>query len=402
MTVANTDEFLAHFGVKGMKWGVRKEEALSGDSSVNEKQEARVQAKAAKTAAAEMKTAATQVKRNENAKKYEIRADLASTRISELQNATYKYKFQQKDANKQIKMLEDVKATALKDAEAKRNGKLSSNQKKVIIGAVVVSAIIAAAVVNANVESGNAQRLIAKGKAAMNGTSATDFKKKAEFADKTLSPDDVFAKVVHGINTDYGKRGTVNNCRRATFTYEMRRRGFDVKATRTDQGSGQTVSGLANAIGANPGKKFFSGSNSGTMAELTKEQLSTAKHRSNPLTTLSKGLGGGAANAIPGYTIPGMPAGKGTAVSPSKILDRLAKEPNGSRGELGVAWLGGGAHSLAYEIFDGKPVVFDTQSGQKYHDLDSFTKGVGVVKQAGFTRLDNVDLNKDFLLRWMK
>jgi hypothetical protein len=396
--VTDTDEFLAHFGVKGMKWGVRKEEALSGDSSVNAKQEARVQAKAAKTAAAEMKTAATQVKRNENAKKYEIRADLASTRISELQNATYKYKFQQKDANKQIKMLEDVKATALKDAEAKRNGKLSSNQKKVVIGAVVVGAIIAAAVINANVESGNAQRLIAKGKAAMHGTSATDFKKKAEFADKTLSPDDVFSKVVHGINTDYGKRGTVNNCRRATFTYEMRRRGYDVKATRTDAGSGQTVSGLANAIGANHGKKFFSGSASGTMAEMTKEQMAKGKHRANPLTTLSKGLGGGAANGIPGINL----SKGGTAVAPSQILDRLAKEPNGSRGELGVAWMGGGAHSLAYEIFNGKPVVFDTQSGQKYHDLDSFAKGVGVVKQAGFTRLDNVDLNKDFLLRWMK
>jgi hypothetical protein len=398
MTVTETDDFLAHFGVKGMKWGVRKEEALSGDSSVSSKQESRVQAKAAKTAEAEMKTAATQVKRNEAAKKYEMRADLAATRISELQNTSYKYKFQQRDANKQIHELEKIKATAIKDAEAKRQGKLSSNQKKVIIGAAIVGTIIAAAVINSQVESGNAGRLIAKGKAAMKGVDATDFKKKAEFADKSLSPDDVFKKVVTGINTDYGKRGTVNNCRRATFTYEMRRRGFDVKATRTDQGSGQTVSGLANAIGAGGKGKLFKGSTAGTISELTREQSSKARHRSNPLTTLTNGLGGGAQNGIPGVKL----AKGGTAVAPSSILSRLAQEPDGSRGELGVAWLGGGAHSLAYEIFNGKPVVFDTQSGAKYHDLDSFTKGVGTVKQAGFTRLDNVDLNKDFLLRWMK
>jgi hypothetical protein len=398
MSVTETDEFLAHFGVKGMKWGVRKEEALSGDSSVSSKQEARVQAKAAKTAAAEMKTAATQVKRNEAAKKYEMRADMANTRISELQGTTFKYKFQQKAAFDEIRTMQQIKAQALKDAESKRQGKLSTNQKKVVIGAAIVGVIVAGAIVNSQMESGNAQRLVAKGKAALKGTAATDFKKKAEFADKTLSHDDVFDKVVKGINTDYGKRGTVNNCRRATFTYEMRRRGYDVKATRTAGGSGQTVGGLANAIGAGGSKKFLPTSPQGIMNAKIKEDLSKAKHRSNPLTTLSKGLGGGAANGIPGINL----SKGGTAVAPQQILERLAKEPNGSRGELGVAWMGGGAHSLAYEIFNGKPVVFDTQSGAKYHDLDSFAKGVGVVKQAGFTRLDNVDLNKDFLLRWMK
>jgi RimJ/RimL family protein N-acetyltransferase len=44
----NTDEFLAHFGVKGMKWGVRKDDALRGSTSVSEAHEDAVKAQAAK------------------------------------------------------------------------------------------------------------------------------------------------------------------------------------------------------------------------------------------------------------------------------------------------------------------------------------------------------------------
>jgi hypothetical protein len=44
----NTSEFLAHFGVKGMKWGVRKDDALRGTSSVHTAHEDAVKAQAAK------------------------------------------------------------------------------------------------------------------------------------------------------------------------------------------------------------------------------------------------------------------------------------------------------------------------------------------------------------------
>ncbi len=38
------------------------------------------------------------------------------------------------------------------------------------------------------------------------------------------------------------------NCRRCTFAYEMRRRGYDVAATRTTNGRGQTAVGVYNAL----------------------------------------------------------------------------------------------------------------------------------------------------------
>lgn len=44
----NTDQFLAHFGVKGMKWGVRKDGTLSGHTSVHTAHEDAVKAQAAK------------------------------------------------------------------------------------------------------------------------------------------------------------------------------------------------------------------------------------------------------------------------------------------------------------------------------------------------------------------
>jgi hypothetical protein len=46
--MTDTESFLAHFGVKGMKWGVRKDAALAGTSSVHSAHEDAVKAQAAK------------------------------------------------------------------------------------------------------------------------------------------------------------------------------------------------------------------------------------------------------------------------------------------------------------------------------------------------------------------
>lgn len=59
--------------------------------------------------------------------------------------------------------------------------------------------------------------------------------------------------VIRGVNPKYGQPGSKMNCRRCTFTYEMRRRGYDVEATRSTKGIGQT--GLGLAYGVTPGKK---------------------------------------------------------------------------------------------------------------------------------------------------
>ncbi len=87
------------------------------------------------------------------------------------------------------------------------------------------------------------------------------------------------------------------------------------------------------------------------------------------------------------------------------IFRALRDEPNGARGELGVQWDVGGAHSMAWEVVKGRPVVFDAQSGKKLSDSKEFLEAVskaGGIKTAGYTRLDNVPMNEDFLMRWLK
>jgi hypothetical protein len=104
------------------------------------------------------------------------------------------------------------------------------------------------------------------------------------------------------------------------------------------------------------------------------------------VTDLSKNFAAGGKQKIPGGS--------------KSIFDTLAKEPNGSRGELGVMWNMGGGHSMAYEVVKGTPVIFDGQTGKIYKTPLEFMD-MPAVKNAGFTRLDNVDLNVDYLMRWM-
>jgi hypothetical protein len=85
----------------------------------------------------------------------------------------------------------------------------------------------------------------------------------------------------------------------------------------------------------------------------------------------------------------------------AKIFEALGKNPDGARGELGMSWTHGGAHSMAWEIIGGKPVIFDTQNGHSYTqaEFESVTK---VMKNAASTRLDDVPLNTNFLGKWVR
>lgn len=58
---------------------------------------------------------------------------------------------------------------------------------------------------------------------------------------------------------------------------------------------------------------------------------------------------------------------------------------------------------MAWEIINNKPVIFDCQTGKMYKNAFDLDSAVGkYIKKAGFTRLDNIDLNEDFLLRWLR
>lgn len=347
------EDYLAHYGVKGMRWGYRKsEEGI----------------------------AATQAKREVKAQKFENKASALATRMDELQMGRM-------SPGRVARLQELAKEhdIALADAEAKRQGKLSSKQKKVIIGASIVAALAATYVIQDNIQSGEARRLIEKGREHFTGE-AFAFKRDPKLAD-LRHEDEIHEKIVKQVNPDYGGIGTKMNCRRATFTYEMRRRGYDVQATKTTNGNGQTAFGLHKAT--TPGAKDLHTGKIRSMKAFAKETF--AKDGTDkPISNLISNLDAGSKERIP--------AGS----NPKSIFDKLSQQPDGSRGELGVMWQMGGGHSVAYEVFNGKAVIFDAQSGKKLESAEDFTKALGKVKSAGFTRLDNIELNEEYLMKWMK
>lgn len=369
---------LAHFGVLGMRWGVRKDAGGSQE---------RAQAK-------QNKIVERQKKRDARAAKWITKAEQYNSEIRRLDSAVVKNKRQQKRINKDKLELHKNAEEAVRNAEARRKGKLTSNEKKLIIGASVVAAVIAANVIQDKIQSGEAQRSIARGKAFVLKKNATDFAKNPVLARKDLSVDEIKKLVVDKINPEYGKIGTKMNCRRATMAYEMRRRGFDVVATRTTNANGQNAAGLLNVL--SPGKAEINTNSASVFSRSFKEL--TDRTTTTPLTDLSLKFSAGATNKIEKTNIFG-------------IFNALSGQPNGSRGEIAVQWGMGGGHSMAYEIIKGNPVIFDSQSGKVFNNAVEFAKGIRggqtgniseLIAQAGFTRLDNVKLNTDYLLKWVK
>lgn len=76
-----------------------------------------------------------------------------------------------------------------------------------------------------------------------------------------------------------------------------------------------------------------------------------------------------------------------------QTLENLIATGEGARGTLCVSWMGGGGHSMAYEIHNGQPVIYDCQIGKKVdaREILRYTTDSSV------TRLDNVPINKEFI-----
>jgi len=359
MSVIEQDiyDHLEHFGVKGMHWGIRKEPDRS-----------------------EFR------RRAEKAKKYLDKASLLQTKISDLQVNSTGYTFQAMRNREKIQKLSIKRQHALDDAERKTQGKLSRNQKRVLVGATVAGSLLATYGAYTMVQSGEARRLITKGKDLFGDKHDPGWKFNRDLAKPDMNVDSIYKDVVQHINPDYGVPGTKMNCRRATFAYEMRRRGYDVVATRTSDGRGQTPVGIYNALSKE--KDIVPSTKGGIFRKILTEgfQKDRGKISDTPFKNLMDSK---------------MDVGQ-HEMEPGDIFKRLAKQPNGARGELGLRWFGGGGHSMAWEIVDGKPVVFDTQNGQVYRSTREFEKIRSVAVNAGITRLDNVPLNTNFLMRWVK
>jgi hypothetical protein len=316
----SVEDFLAHHGVKGMKWGVRKDRNTGGLSPKQGEDGVRPLAK-----------------------------KLDESWFGRLSKANME-RYNRKVVNKRIKK-------AMKDRHSKAGSDSDAGPALALLalyGGVAVTAI--------GVQKVKMYR--DSGRKDAKKTGIKEFKKNPSLT-KKMTVTQLHSKVVKPINPDYGKPGTKMNCRRATMAYEMRRRGYDVKATESHYASGQTIKGLKNAAAIDKKEKFQS-----DWGE---------KKVSNDATFLTSA-----------------PRKKAELV-----FESLSHEPNGSRGEVGVQWTMGGGHSMAYEVVNHKPIIFDTQSGKIYDTPQKFTEFTPVVLQAAHTRLDNRPIDPVFIKRWV-
>lgn len=356
-----TDEFLSHYGVKGMRWGIRKKE---------DRAEAKLD------------------KRHAKAKKFDAKAKSLQDKIDALDENSETSSYKKRIIKMEKEELNKEKAVNVKAAKDIRDGKLTDRQKKAIKGAAIVGGIVAVGVTYSMLQSGEGRRLMTKGAMFVRGQDTLfPFKMKPKLM-ADMDVDGIMKDIVPQINPDYGGIGTKMNCRRCTMAYELRRRGYDVMATRTTNAHGQTLLGMETVLDPK------------APAPITSGKIATG-------LKLKKRV-----EANPEYLMEMMESGKlwgnnpiSDANTEAGIFKALRLQPNGSRGELGVKWAFGGGHSMAYEIVNGKVVIFDTQSGKAYKnvaELKRAFKDIGGISEAGFTRLDDIPLNSDFLLRWVK
>lgn len=141
-------------------------------------------------------------------------------------------------------------------------------------------------------------------------------------------------------------RGASNNCGLCTTAYELRRRGYDVRANYSD--NGRSITGLSN---------FFK-----NVTILNDSETVKDTHSFREWTR--------------------------------KVTDLLSSQGEGARGNFCGQYVFGGGHSIIYEVVNGDVVFRDGQSGKNYKDaydaLRYFSPG-----KSNFFRMDNLEINPD-------
>ena len=138
---------------------------------------------------------------------------------------------------------------------------------------------------------------------------------------------------------------TKNNCMLCTSAYDLRRRGYDVKAKKASSG-------------------YF-----------TEELLAWY-----PKAKINK---------VTGINEKGKPSTKDMT---TKLKSELVKQGDGARGNLMIKWAGTrGGHSVAYEVTNGSLRIIDAQINKIYDNPDRFLRRC--TNEVEYARLDNVSFN---------
>lgn len=261
----------------------------------------------------------------------------------------------------------------LKDAKDIREGHFTDFQKKALIGGGIAAAVLITYGAW-KLHDTRARRYIQTGDKII----GIPFKRN-ELLSRTMTSDQIMKEVVPQVNPGKVKTyGRSNNCLRCSFAYELRRRGYDVEATSTARGGfEQTKIGVARAL-SGASKIRVTQSDLGQHSINTNIGHSVWLHNSKDLNE----AGG---------------------IISSRIFNTLSKQEIGSRGELGMSWRFGGAHSIVYENISGKVHIFDPQRGKHFATPEEFLEYAKNIKDVAYTRLDNIDVDENFLFKeWIQ
>lgn len=174
--------------------------------------------------------------------------------------------------------------------------------------------------------------------------STRDYDSKLRFFKKArnYSPEEDLKAVNEGMFRI--SKGGSNNCGLCTTAYELRRRGYDVRANFAEQG--RSVKTLSD---------FFKNADiqdDSALANRTKSEWMSAIER------------------------------------------RLLRQGDGARGNFGGQYAMGGGHSIIYEVANGKVIFRDGQTGQTYRNTYDAI-GRFVPGKSNYFRMDNLEINND-------
>lgn len=368
------EDFLEHFGVKGMKWGVRNED--DGGSGRSGSSEPGLRSRlATRQAEAKARSAANFTAR---AAKKKVRISEIDKEIASLPDGDRRAYYKKSNLKYERELTQRQIDADMRQAGKIEKARLTPTQKKVLIGAAVVGGVLAAHYLSNNHEriGANIRRIQSE------RTYGSQFRINKDLADTNLSASQIRERVSASVNPNFRSAGGQMNCRRSTFAYELRRRGYDVEATTSSMGMGQSETGLINAL-IKGDKNIF------RRASLSSMVVSTGDARSRPTARDLR--------ANPAFTE--------KVKDVAKLKDALAKHGPGARGEVVFNEEAFG-HSLSWENIKGVPHLFDNQKGAHFpvtaEGLKKFADKWGHPKEMDITRLDNLDLDLNFLGQWVK
>jgi hypothetical protein len=361
---------LAHYGVKGMRWGIRKDRESGGGRG---------------------RTSATRrsktIKRETNAeirglkKENKVLKSLADKEQQKIDNGA-SFVSRKISEQKLKKLNSQISKNDKKADDLKKHGKRFTITEKQVMIATAAAVAVGAAYLAYRYGSFDQERTAAMYRTHLSNLKfGSPFKPNSKLS-RPMSVDEIMKNIVSGTNPNYASSGGQMNCRRTTFAYELRRRGFDVAATTSAIGYGQSESGLRNAL-SKKGRNLYSSISLSTMTV----------------------FGGGPLNSPAVGDRRKFPEATRFSSSIRDLPSKLSTLAEGARGEA-VFEMDGFSHSMAFEIIQGEPHIFDTQKGTHYpatpEGLDELEHKWGKAAGVHLTRLDNLDLDLQFLSRWVE